>query len=284
MIVGIALIVASTLAYNASVILLALAARRSRGGGASLAVSAGKRSSGIAGIALDVAGWVFEAASLTFIPLTLARIVSAAGLGFLLLLSSLALKEPLGKAKLAGAVLLVAGLSAAGVFPPSYGSASPTPWEWAALVASAGAVTAVPYALRGGRAPARPLLFAISSGVCYALSGILTKGLIDLLPQNAGLGDLLPPHLIGSALLLAGLIAASAAAFDAQLRALREMEASIAAPVILALHTVLPVAVAPAFFGEAWPSGTIPQTILGAGIVLTVAGALTISASSRGVR
>ncbi|MBX6763387.1 MAG: hypothetical protein IRY88_06845 [Rubrobacteraceae bacterium] len=271
MILGVALIVASTLAYNASVILLALAARRSGGGRFSPAISAGKRSSGVAGIALDVAGWVLEAASLTLIPLTLARIVSAAGLGFLLLLSNLALKEPLGRARLAGAGLLIAGLASAGISPPSYGSATPGGREWAILVVSAGVVAGIPYVLRGGWIPHRPLLFAVSSGTSYALSGILTKGLIDLLPR----------HPAGSVLLLAALTAASAAAFDAQIRALREMEASIAAPVILALHTVLPVAAAPPLFGESWPSGTAPRILLAAGILLTIIGAIIISASSR---
>jgi drug/metabolite transporter (DMT)-like permease len=246
MLAGVILIIASTLAYNGSVVLLAVASRTSRESDASL-------------------------------------IISAAGLGFLLLLTSLALKEPLGRAKLAGMVLMALGLAAVAVFPPGYGGASPAGWEWAVLVVVSGSIIALPYALR--TRGASYLLLSVSSGVAYALTGIFTKGLVDAAPSHPSVSAIESVFTSGSfpalALLGLGLIASSVAAFDAQLRALRRLQASVAAPVILALHTVVPIAAAPLLFQEAWPAGLVPHLLLGGGILLTLTGTLALSATSR---
>jgi drug/metabolite transporter (DMT)-like permease len=280
---GIALALASTFAYNGSAVLLAAAARR-RSRGKPLVLEAGRGLHGIGGVVLDAAGWVLEAAALALIPLTLVRVLSAAGLGVLLALSGRMLGEPLGRRKVAGVVLVALGVVAVGITPPRYGGANPPAWEWGVLVALALPITLAYYTLRALKKPASARLSgAVVAGVAFALSGIFTKGAVNLF--SAGGAPLLsasPGHPHGLALPLAllglGLLVSGILAFEAQLKALRHIHASVVTPVVLALHTVLPIIAAPLLFDERWPSSPALRVLLGLGIVLTLAGTLVLSA------
>lgn len=277
MLLGIILILASSVAYNGSVVLLAVAARRHPGVSS---LSVGKQGSGILGIALDVAGWVLEMFALALIPLTLARVLSVAGLGVLLLLTSWALKEPVGRGKIFGVVLIALGVVAVGFAPPRFGGASPTTWEWAVLLAITGPVVALPYALRAARVSGGFALGATASGMAYALSGIFTKDAADYL--HAGISTILNNGAVFLPLALLGLGIAGSGflAFDAQLKALRHVQASVVAPIVLALHTVVPIAAAPFLFDEAWPASPGLRILLASGILLTLIGTLVLSATS----
>ena len=270
MTLGITLILASTVVYNGSVVLLAAVARR-QPQDSNLVLAVSRRVSGLSAIVLNLLGWGLEVGALVFIPLTLARILSVAGVGVLLGLARWALKEPLGIKELGGSGLVVLGVAAVGLELPRFGTSPPTPEDWVLLVAALGPWLALPYAsriLRHGRVSTP---WAITSGLAYALSGVLTKALADALPL-ASVPALVP--------LATGVAVTGFLGFATELEALRLGNASVTVPVILALQAVVPILCAPILFGETWPAGVLPDVLLGGGILLAVSGTILLSGSS----
>src|SRR5215213_5818943 len=145
MILGIAFILTSTVVYNGSVMLLAAVARR-QPGDSNLVLAVIRRASGLSAIMLNLLGWSLEVGALVFIPLTLARILSVAGVGVLLGLARWALKEPLGIKELGGSGLVVLGVAAVGLEIPRFGTSPPTMEGWILLLAAlADPTLSVPY-------------------------------------------------------------------------------------------------------------------------------------------
>ena len=270
MLAGILLILASAVAYNGSAVLLAAAARRHTGDSA-LVVAVSKRAQGLFAIFLSILGGVLEIAALALIPMTLARILSVAGLGVLLVLARWALKEPLGRREISGVSLVALGIVAASFAPPRLSAAPPTLEEWVMLLAILGPGAMLPYALRIFHRAVGSPLGAAASGLAYALSGIFSKGIADIFLSGAALP---------LALLTTGAVATSLLGFVIELDALKHGRASIVVPIVLALHTVVPIACAPFFFDEAWPAGLLPQALLSGGILFTLLGAFVLSSSS----
>jgi len=54
----------------------------------------------------------------------------------------------------------------------------------------------------------------------------------------------------------------------------------VVVPVILAIHTVVPIACAPLLFGESWPAGILSRTLLGGGLLFALVGTVILSISS----
>jgi hypothetical protein len=270
MLAGILLILASAVAYNGSAVLLAVAARRYTGSSA-LVVAVSKRVQGLFAIFLSILGGVLEIAALTLIPMTLARILSVAGLGVLLVLARWALKEHLGRREISGVGFVALGIVAASFAPPHLSAAPPTLEEWVMLLIILGPGAMLPYVLRIFHRAVGSPLGAATSGLAYALSGIFSKGIADIFLS----GRALP-----LALLTAGAIATSLLGFVIELDALKHGKASTVVPIVLALHTVVPIVCAPFFFDEAWPAGLLPQALLSGGILFTLLGALVLSSSS----
>ena len=270
MIEGIGLILASTAAHNGSAVLLAVAARR-HSGTSSLLVGAVRRVPGLFAIALGVLGWVLEVAALTFIPLTLARIINVAGLGLLLGLTRWTLKEPLGRKEALGVSLIALGVAAASFAPPRLGDTTPGLAQWALLLLVLGSGSMVPYALKALGRPVRAVLGGTAAGLAYALSGIFSKGVADAVQ---------PVEILPLILLTTGALVVSLLSFATELEALRTGYASVVIPVILAIHTVVPIACAPLLFGEAWPADLFPRVLLGGGIFFALLGTVVLSSSS----
>lgn len=266
---GVLLILTSTFAYNGSAVLLAAVARRS--GGSRPLVEVGRRLPGLIAVALNLLGWVLEVAALSFMPLTLARLLNVAGLGILLVLSNRLLKEPFGRRQALGVGLIALGVAAAGLAPPHNGGVRPGSEVWALLILILGPGILLPYALRLLGRTAGPVVGATAAGLAYALSGILNKGITYALHPLA-----LPT--------LASFVAAVAvlglSGFACELDALRVGYASVVVPVVLALHTVVPILCAPVLFGEAWPAGLLQRAVLGGGVCLAVTGILVLAGSS----
>ncbi len=270
MILGIALILASTVVYNGSVVLLAAVARR-QPGDSNLVLAVSRRPSGLSAIILNVLGWSLEVGALVFIPLTLARILSVAGVGVLLGLARWALKEPLGIRELGGSGLVVLGVATVGLELPRFGTSSPTPEDWILLTAALGPWLALPYLFRILRHSRVSTWWAISSGLAYGLSGLFTKALAETLSLES------VPALVPLAI---GVTVTGLLGFVTELEALRLGNASVTVPVILALQTVVPIVCAPFLFGETWPAGVPPSLLLGGGILLAVSGTIVLSDSS----
>ncbi|MBA2713457.1 MAG: hypothetical protein H0U55_07890 [Rubrobacteraceae bacterium] len=270
---GVLLILASTAAYNGSAVLLATAARQ-QPGDLNRLLALGRSASGLYGIASNLLGWVLEVAALTMLPLTLARILNVAGLGVLLWFARWFLKESLGRREILGIVLIGIGIAAASSAPPHPGNVHPGLGEWALLFAFLMPVVFLPYVLRALRLPAGPILQATAAGLAYALSGILNKGAA----YNIVSFDLLPLALFTACIAAIGLVG-----FSAEIAALRYGQASVVVPIVLALHTVVPIVCAPFLFGEVWPAGPLSKAVLGGGILLAVAGILVLCGSSSSI-
>lgn len=270
MLLGIFLILASTAAYNGSAVLLAVTARR-HSENSSLLVAVGRRAPGLIAISITMLGWVLEVAALTLIPLTLARILNVAGLGILLWLTRWILKEPLGAREILGVGLIALGLAAASLAPPRFGSTPPGLDEWAMLLLVLGSGSVLPYVLRALHRPVGTTVGATAAGLGYALNGILSKGIADSIRPV----DILPVVLLAAGTLLFGLLS-----FDTELNALQSGYASIVVPVVLAVHTVVPIVCAPLLFGESWPASLFLRAVLGGGILFALLGTLILSTAS----
>jgi drug/metabolite transporter (DMT)-like permease len=220
---------------------------------------------------LNLLGWSLEVGALFFIPLTLARILSVAGVGVLLGLARWALKEPLGIKEFVGSGFIVLGVAAVGLELPHFGTSSPTPEGWALLLVTLGPWLVLPHLFRILWHSRVSTWWAIASGLAYALSGLFTKALADTLSLESA------PALVP---LFIGVTVAGFLGFAAELEALRRGTASVTVPVILALQTVVPILCAPFLFRETWPAGVLPRVLLIVGILLATAGTIVLSDSS----
>ena len=249
--------------------LIATAARKEPDG-ANRILAIGRHASGVYGIASNVLGWVLEVLALTLLPLTLARILNVAGLGVLLWLARWFLKEPFGRREMLGTVLTVVGIVAASSAPPHPGNAHPGFREWALLLALLLPGALFPFVLRALHRPVGPVLAAAAAGLAYALSGILNKGAAYAIHP-------LDPRalaLFASCITVIGLLG-----FSTEITALREGYASVVVPIVLSLHTLIPIVCAPFVFGEVWPASPLLRAQLGGGILLTVVGMLVLCGS-----
>jgi hypothetical protein len=130
----------------------------------------------------------------------------------------------------------------------------------------------LPYALKAVRQPVGAVMGGTAAGLAYALSGILSKGVADAVQPVVVVLPLV--------LLTAGAIVFGLLSIAVELEALRTGYASVVVPVILAIHTVVPIACAPLLFGESWPAGILSRTLLGGGILFALVGTVILSISS----
>ncbi len=267
---GVPLILVSTAAYNGSAVLLAVTARRCSSG-PSLILAVSRRVSGLFAIVLNLLGWGLEVAALSLISLTLARVLSAAGLGVLLVMTRWALQEPLGPRELLGVGFIGLGVAAVGFAPPSFGSASPELDDWALLLLILVPGIVLPYMLRVLRFQVSAILGATAAGLAYSLSGVITKSIADAIDS----GRVLLLLLLATSALVIDLLG-----FDVELGALRDGYVSTVVPIVLALHTIVPIICAPLLFDETWPLGLLPRALFSGGIFFTLLGTLLLSALS----
>lgn len=267
---GVVLILASTFAYNGSAVLIATAARKEPDD-TNWLLAIGRHASGLYGIASNLLGWALEVLALTMLPLTLARILNVAGLGLLLCLARWSLKEPLGPRAILGTSLIACGVAAAISATPHSGGVHPRPGEWALLFALLMPGALLPYLFRALRRTTGPILGATAAGLAYALSGILDKGASYAVSPL----DPLPLVLFTACIAMVGILG-----FSSEVTALRNGQASVVVPVVLALHTVVPIACAPFLFGEVWPASPLLRAQLGSGVLLAIVGMLLLCGAS----
>jgi hypothetical protein len=106
------------------------------------------------------------------------------------------------------------------------------------------------------------------------LSGVLNKGIADAVYS----GSILPLVLLTVGVAMVGLLG-----FSTELSGFREGYVSVVVPIVLALHTVVPIICAPLLFGESWPEGLLLRALLGVGIFFALLGTLVLSSSSNHV-
>jgi len=221
------------------------------------------------GTGLALLGWVAQVGALLLIPLTLVEPALAMSLVVLLGIGSRVLGEQVGRREILSVSTMVAGIALlAWAAPP----------RDAEHAGGAGVITAigvlavialVPYGLALlGRSAG--LLIAVGAGAAYAIDGLATKFFSDDFSNSAWIGLISWGVIMG---LAAGLATLS------EMSAFQLRPATQVAPIILALTTLVPVALAPVLAGETWSGDPWLRVALGASILLIVGGASVLATS-----
>lgn len=223
----------------------------------------------IIGTLLALLGWVSQIGALLLIPLTLVEPALATSLIVLLVIGHRMLDEPIGRREIASVTAVAVGIGLLAWAAPARDTTHAVGAGLIAAVAVLAVLSLVPYALsRTAHPPA--LVIAVGAGVAYALDGLASKFFSDDLANWAWLG-----------LVVWGVIMGLAAAVGtlSEMSALQRRPATQVAPIVLALTTLVPVALAPALAGESWSPNPWLRTALIASIVLIVAGAGVLGTS-----
>ena len=220
----------------------------------------------LAGTALGLAGWVAQGYALTRAPLTLVQPLLAANLVFLLAVSARQLGERVGRRERLAVLAVAAGVPLLALTAPSRETGHAHGARlWVAL-GVLGALALAPLGLRG-LARSASILVPFGAGVGYALDGIATKFAADDYVRRLWLGLVLWALLMGVAAGLGTL---------AEMSALQRRPAAHVVPLVMALNTFVPVALAPLLVGELWPGDPLRTLGLVAGLGATGAGVLVL--------
>lgn len=223
----------------------------------------------LAGAGAGVGGWLLQAAALTLAPLTVVQPALALSLPVILFLAPRRLGEPAGRRHWLAVTAMIGGVAAIAAAAPHRSPREPAAAALALAAVALAAVLAAPPLLRRRRHD--PVVLALWAGTAFAACGIATKLATDSSGQ-------LPRAMAWLAL------TAAAAGFGgtAEMSALRTGSASIVVPLVFAAETVLPVAAAPAVFGESWVGLGAPALIgLAGGLIALLGGALAIARTPR---
>lgn len=167
---------ASTLAHNGSAILFAAESRR-HPSSPWLLLSVSRRAQGAFAVVLNSLAWALEVAALTFVSLTLTRLVNVAGLALVLLLSRKLLHERVGPREISGVLVIALGTLAALTASAGPGSTTPSPPLWLLILVLSLPLVLLPVLLRAAGVSSGPALAGVVARFAYALGGVLNKGL-----------------------------------------------------------------------------------------------------------
>jgi uncharacterized membrane protein len=266
---SLSLVAASAGCYNGGVVLQASAARRSPPDESlkpSLLVRLIHAPSFVIGTGLDGLGWVFQVLALTQASLTFVQPALGIGVFLLLAFAWFGLAERPRVGDLFGATALAAGIAMVATRAPSPERSI----DWARAIVPVillSAVALAPYVLRLRRSP---VALAIATGAAFAVTGLTTAVVAHGVEEKR-----LDLVVVGLALSIAfGLIG-----FLAQTSALVTGRVTSVVPIVLLLDTAVPVALAPAVFGERWPAGAAQISMLLGGVVLAILGAMALARS-----
>lgn len=239
----------------------------------------------LAGAGLNLLGWVLQAWAVTLLPLSVVQPGLTVGFVFLFALARAVLGEEVGAREWASGAVLVGGiLLIAGAAPPPGEPAGDTgAWLLAGLPLAAAA--AWPYAqrklarinrertgLRPGERRRRArgpgwVSLGISAGAAYALTGIGTALGARLLAEDRPAAALAT----GAVIAVCG-----AMGFLSETSGLQAGRATAVLPLLTAVDTIVPVAVAPVLFHE-----SLGGLAFGAGLLLAACGIAGLTTSSR---
>jgi drug/metabolite transporter (DMT)-like permease len=221
------------------------------------------------GTGLALCGWAAQVGALMLIPLTLVEPALAMSLVVLLGIGARMLGERVGRREILSVTAMVVGIATlAWAAPPRETDHA----GGAGVIVAIGilaAIALVPYGLSLlGRSAG--LLIAVGAGAAYAIDGLATKFFSD---------DFATEALVG--LLGWGVVMGLAAAVGtlSEMSALQRRPATQVAPIVFALTTLVPVALAPVLANETWAGDTWVRIALGASILLIVGGASVLATS-----
>jgi drug/metabolite transporter (DMT)-like permease len=221
------------------------------------------------GTGLALLGWIAQVGALLLIPLTLVEPALAMSLVVLLGIGSRVLGERVGKREILSVSTMVAGIALLAWAAPPRATEHAGGAGTIVAIGILAAIALVPYGLALLRRSAG-LLIAIGAGAAYAIDGLATKFFSDDFSNEAWIGLVAWGVVMG---LAAGLATLS------EMSALQRSPATQVAPIILALTTLVPVALAPVLAGETWSGDPWLRVALGASILLIVGGASVLATS-----
>lgn len=256
------LIASAALSANLAVVLTALEARRQPADQSlrvGLLVSLVKRPLWRLAAFLDLLGWGLKTAALLVAPLTVVAPAMALGLFVLVVFSAVVLKEKVRAQALVGIAMLAGGVALVALHSPprEVSIAGPLEWLICAGLLLCGALWVFVARARG--IGAAVWVMAVSCGCAWALNGILSKLMADSIDTSRW-------GLLGIALVSA--FAVGGIGYLAKTSALQAGEATTVESIVGVVNTLVPVALAPVLFGEAWPTDPGAAAQLTVGLVL----------------
>ncbi len=267
--------IGATIAYNVSIVLLAIAARQESTSQdrKSLTTHVAERAQGGWSIALGIVGWGLELVALMQISVTLARVIYAAGFGLMLVLARWRLGEKIERVEMIGIAAIGAGIVGVGLTSPSVSKTAPGLIGWIILTVVIIPVIFLPDLMQRFTHYSAAYMSGIGAGLGYAVSNLYTKGVSDFLAFK--LSSAIPLILLAIAAGLTSLVA-----FSDQIKAVQSGKATAIVPIVGGLQSIVPITVASIFFGEKWPSSLGGQLLLGGGIALATIGMIVLAYSS----
>ena len=223
----------------------------------------------LAGTGLGLAGWALQALALTWAPLTVVQPLLGTSLVFLLALSVWRLAEKVHVAEIAGVAAVSLGVPLLALTAPDrdvHHAAGP---RLALALGIVGMAALAPLGLRG-RARSASILVPIGAGFAYAWDSLATKLASDDYSSHVWLG---------LACWFVAMNAASALGTLGEMSALQRRPVVQVAPLVFALTSLVPVALAPLLVGERWPSSAGRVAVLVLALLLTSGGAVTLARS-----
>ena len=229
-----------------------------------------KRPRWLAGTALGFTGWGLQASALAHAPLTLVQPLLGTTLVFLLGLSVWRLGERVVRADALGVLAIAAGAPLLALTAPHHRSAHAGGALLWVTLGALGLAALSPLALRGG-ARASSLLVPIGAGLAYSWDGLATKFASD---------DYLRHAWIALAFWFVAMNVASGLGTVSEMSSLQRRPVAQVAPLLFALTTFVPVALAPAIAREWWSSSAWRDLGLVVSLLLVGGGALRLARSA----
>jgi hypothetical protein len=223
----------------------------------------------LGGTALGLAGWVLQTVALTRAPLTLVQPLLGLSLVLLLGLAVWRLGEHATRGNAAAVAAITAGVPLLALTAPhrhTHHAAGARLWLALAVL---GAAALAPLALRGG-ARAASILVPLGAGLAYSWDSLATKLAAD---------DYVGHAWLGLAFWIVAMNAAAGLGTLSEMSALQRRPVIQVAPIVLALTTFVPVALAPLLARELWPADAWRDAGLVAGLLLAGGGALSLARS-----
>jgi drug/metabolite transporter (DMT)-like permease len=229
-----------------------------------------KRPRWLGGTALGLSGWALQAIALAHAPLTLVQPLLGSSLVFLLGLSVWRLGERVASSDVLAVFAIAAGAPLLALTAPHHHSAHARGALLWLTLGALGIAALSPLALRGA-ARASSVLVPIGAGLAYSWDGLATKFASD---------DYLRQAWLALAFWFVAMNVASGLGTLSEMSALQRRPVARVAPLVFALTTFVPVALAPAIAREWWSSSPLRDFGLVVSLVLVGGGALSLARSS----
>jgi drug/metabolite transporter (DMT)-like permease len=221
----------------------------------------------LAGTVLGLIGWGLQAFALLHAPLTLVQPLLGTNMVFLLAIAAWYLHEQVSRSQAISVVVLAAGVPMLALTAPHRSATHAGAGRVWATLTVLGVLALVPLALRG-RARSASLLVPIGAGLAYSWDGLATKFASDDYATHLWLGVAFWFVLMNAAAGLGTL---------AEMSALQTRAVAQVAPLVFALTTFVPVALAPLLAREWWPASAARDVLLVLALLLTGGGALALA-------